>query len=73
MARQREIVTNVAQRPRFTLGRALYARRVPGAFSGSGSQLTPRERLRARRAVHPTHDLLAHTPYGAPGGTRSLP
>ena len=33
MARQREIVTNFAQRPRFTLGRAHYARRVPGAFT----------------------------------------
>ena len=32
MARQREFVTNVAQRPRFMLGRAHYARRVPGAF-----------------------------------------
>ena len=26
-------MTNVAQRPRFTLGRAHYARRVPGAFN----------------------------------------
>ena len=42
------LLTSDARRPRLPLGRAHHARRIPRAFSGSGSLHAPRERLRAR-------------------------
>ena len=41
---------HVAQRPRFTLGRALYARRVPGAFTFGADGIN----TAGRRGVDPT-------------------